>query len=358
MFFADAQIAQLVEQRTENPRVAGSIPALSILQVWFNGRTPAFQAGYVGSIPITCFYYAKTSSDAWGFLHNHLFIGNDKDVRSNNIMEVFALFFSPTGNTCEVTRAVAGGIAKVLSKGDFFSIDLTAKGDRFSVYDFGPEDVVVLGMPTYAGRIPNKIAPYVEESIYGEGATVIPVVTYGNRAYDDSLKELATIASENGMKIGSAVAMPCEHAFSDKLANARPTEADIKQLARYGEEIGEKIKKGEALIDVDSLPGRKLDESEYYKPLREDGEAAKFLKAMVITDADKCTGCGACKEICPMGCFDKSPLIPEGICIKCHGCVHVCPNKAKHFEDEDLASHIRMLEKTYSNEDRQIEVFW
>ena len=49
-----AQIAQLVEQRTENPRVTGSIPVLGTLQVWFNGRTPAFQAGDVGSIPITC----------------------------------------------------------------------------------------------------------------------------------------------------------------------------------------------------------------------------------------------------------------------------------------------------------------
>ena len=28
MAFADAQIAQLVEQRTENPRVTGSIPVL------------------------------------------------------------------------------------------------------------------------------------------------------------------------------------------------------------------------------------------------------------------------------------------------------------------------------------------
>ena len=55
MAFADAQIAQLVEQRTENPRVTGSIPVLGIMQAWFNGRTPAFQAGYVGSIPIACF---------------------------------------------------------------------------------------------------------------------------------------------------------------------------------------------------------------------------------------------------------------------------------------------------------------
>ena len=28
---------------------------VAAMQVWFNGRTPAFQAGYVGSIPITCF---------------------------------------------------------------------------------------------------------------------------------------------------------------------------------------------------------------------------------------------------------------------------------------------------------------
>ncbi len=52
----DAQIAQLVEQRTENPRVVGSIPTLGTSQVWFNGRTSAFQAEYVGSIPITCLY--------------------------------------------------------------------------------------------------------------------------------------------------------------------------------------------------------------------------------------------------------------------------------------------------------------
>ena len=37
------------------------------MQVWFNGRTSAFQAEYVGSIPITCFkneyfiYYARVA---------------------------------------------------------------------------------------------------------------------------------------------------------------------------------------------------------------------------------------------------------------------------------------------------------
>ena len=34
----NAQIAQLVEQRTENPRVAGSIPALGIFFIWRKPR--------------------------------------------------------------------------------------------------------------------------------------------------------------------------------------------------------------------------------------------------------------------------------------------------------------------------------
>ena len=52
----EAQIAQLVEQRTENPRVAGSIPALGIcpvqiqglsfiLREWLRGGAPPCQGG-------------------------------------------------------------------------------------------------------------------------------------------------------------------------------------------------------------------------------------------------------------------------------------------------------------------------
>ena len=37
LFLCFAQIAQLVEQRTENPRVAGSIPALGIAQERITG---------------------------------------------------------------------------------------------------------------------------------------------------------------------------------------------------------------------------------------------------------------------------------------------------------------------------------
>ena len=38
-----AQIAQLVEQRTENPRVTGSIPVLGTLREWLSGRASPCQ---------------------------------------------------------------------------------------------------------------------------------------------------------------------------------------------------------------------------------------------------------------------------------------------------------------------------
>lgn len=50
----NGRIAQLAEHKTENLGVGGSIPPLTtIMWVSFKGRTSAFQADNVGSIPST-----------------------------------------------------------------------------------------------------------------------------------------------------------------------------------------------------------------------------------------------------------------------------------------------------------------
>lgn len=277
---------------------------------------------------------------------------------------VFALFISPTGNTEKAVRAIAKGIADTLSGGDFFSIDLTSKSDRFSVYDFGPEDMVVIGTPVYAGRVPNKLVPYIEENIYSgsgsspkDSATAIPVVTYGNRAYDDALKELATIMYENGFNLGGAAAVPSEHAFTDKLAKGRPTEDDLKCLYEYGKSLAKKITSAGSSLTPASLPGRSLEDAIYYTPLNADGTPANFLKAKPETDANKCTSCGLCRERCPMGCYDNSLTEAEGICIKCHACIKLCPAGAKSLNNDSFASHVKMLEENYSQVSREIELF-
>lgn len=273
-------------------------------------------------------------------------------------MNVFALFISPTKNTKKVTRAIATGIASVLSEDDFFSIDLTPKDARRTVYDFGPEDIVIIGVPTYAGRIPNKLMPYIKDSIYGDNTKAISVVTYGNRAYDNSLKELYYLMNDGGFLVTAACSAPCEHAFTDKLATNRPTQNDIDELKNFGKKIGKKIADNQSSILTDAdIPGQKLDEMKYYIPKKEYNTAANFLKAMPITDPRSCINCGNCRTICPMDCYKNSPTAPEGVCIKCYGCIKACPTNAKTITDADFQSHVKYLENNFSTQKHEIEFF-
>ena len=284
---------------------------------------------------------------------------SDKKVASKEVKHmVFALGISPTGNTEKAVRYVASGIADKLSGGDYFYIDITQPDARDGVYEFGAGDIVILGCPTYAGRIPNKLMPYIKESIYGSGAIGISLVTYGNRAYDDALKEMAYIMQNNDFEMLAALAVPAEHAFSSMLAEGRPNNEDLDNLYSFGIKIGETIKSGKyKTLNLPAIPGRMPEEMKYYVPKKENGEAASFLKAMPITDESKCTGCGECRRKCTMGCYDNSLTQPEGICIKCQGCIKACPNGAKRFDDADFLSHVGFLEKNYSNVVREIEFF-
>ena len=53
-------------------------------------------------------------------------------------------------------------------------------------------------MPTYAGKLPNKMLPYVQQQIHGNGALAVGVVTFGNRSYDNSLAELCAALEADG----------------------------------------------------------------------------------------------------------------------------------------------------------------
>ena len=256
---------------------------------------------------------------------------------------ICACFFSPCHNTEKAVRAIADRVSERLNL-PISVFDFTGPNMREREMNFSEEDIVVIGTPVYAGRIPNKVLPYVQNSIHGNDSVCICAVTFGNRSFGDALGELAFLMKSNGMKVIGGAAVVSEHSFAAELATGRPDDKDMELLTEFADSMVRKVETADWSEPI--IPGE-VPPSKYYTPLREDGEPAKFLKAVPQTDPQRCISCGACREACPMGVIDTDPSITTGACIKCQACIKICPVGARSFDDEDFLSHRRYLLNNY-----------
>lgn len=278
------------------------------------------------------------------------------------IKHIYAVYFSPTGSTGDITRAAAEKAAALLSEAEgkavpVTEIDFTLPGAREQIGKkrFEADDLVFFGTPTYAGRIPNKALPFVEELFEGSGTPLCALAAFGNRSYDNVLKEITSVSAKHGFIPVAAGAFVSRHVFSDVMAAGRPDEEDMELVSRLAEGAVMKVASCGRGGDLGMLdlgePGP------YYRPLGEDGEPVNFLKAKPKTDAEKCRRCGLCAEKCPLGSIDKDDVTNvSGVCIKCHSCVRRCPAQAKYFDDGQMMSHLRMLEANFAQRRAKSEI--
>lgn len=301
------------------------------------------------------------------------------------ISKVTVAFFSPTGNVEKTAVTIGRKAAEVLDAG-FAELNFGDLAARENVYSFYEDDLLVIGVPVYAGRIPNKILPFIQSGLNGKGTKCIPFVCFGNRSFDDGLSELVMEMRENGFSVVGAAAIVSEHAFCPVLATGRPDEDDLAEIERFAEgvagglagngDFGDLASNcgvdigiieddvavanktqtgGTAVPEADVIPGN-TPPGPYYTPLKQDGTPARFLKAKPKTDEKKCNNCMECVSKCPMGSIDPhDPKAVPGICIKCQACIHSCPEGARYFDDPDFISHRDFLAEKHS--DRKENLF-
>ena len=281
-----------------------------------------------------------------------------------NICKIRPVFFSPVSQTRDIVLRIAHFLSDTLSDGTLpiepVDFTLPAARDRITksdtgVLQFSKEELVVFGTPTYAGRVPNKALPFVQELFRGDNTPCISVVTFGNRNFDSSLTELAEELGRNGFQVFAAGAFVCEHVFTSELAPGRPDDFDLKEIDDFATAIADKLKNEniypENIANKSPSPcviknGEPV--APYYTPLGADGEPAKFLKAKPLTHSDKCDNCGICVSVCPLGSINPEEVsdVP-GVCIKCQACVKKCPTGAKYFDDEAFLSHVTYLKEHF-----------
>lgn len=268
--------------------------------------------------------------------------------------KIHTLYFSATGTTEKVVTEIANKIsASWDQEAGVHHVNFTLPEARKNPISFADEDLVVVGVPVFAGRVPNVLLKYLN-TIKGNGALAVSVVVYGNRNYDDALIELKDILESDGFKVVAGGAFIGEHSFSDTLAKNRPDEQDMVVVHRFAGQIYQKIAPWDEIQTVVVNGNRPY--RDYYKPKDQDGNPFDFRKIIPKT-SDDCIDCKLCASVCPMGSIhaeEVSEII--GICIKCCACIKQCPVGAKYFDDERYLRHKEEIETTFASR-REPEFF-
>jgi ferredoxin len=222
-------------------------------------------------------------------------------------------FFSPTGTSRNVARAIGG---------KNHELDLTLKIPTPTL--FQPLELLVVAMPVYRGRLP-ALAVERFQALEGKNTPAIAVVVYGNRAYEDALLELCNLCTAQGFRVAGAGAFVGQHSFSSPplpIAKDRPDQQDLEQARQFGNEVRARLT--QSTFGTPAVPGNRP-----YKKVPPE----PFISATGV-DADLCMGCGKCASVCPTHCIKMAnglPLTKPNRCLWCMACIQICPTQARQI---------------------------
>lgn len=258
---------------------------------------------------------------------------------------ICSLYFSATSTTDKIVHGFIDELKKQLNINEHTDYDFTIPNSRLSMPEFNENDIVVVGVPTYAGRVPNLLLPYLK-TISAKGSLGIAISVYGNRNFDDCLIELTELMTNGGMNVIGAGAFIGEHSFSKTLGANRPDAEDFEVIQKFAQEVANKIKQNDFTTVT---PAGETPIRPYFTPQDRNGNKIVFVTIKPLTDMALCTDCKICADLCPLGSIDYNDVskVP-GKCMKCCACVKKCPTGAKYFDDEGYLYHQSELEYLYA----------
>jgi len=225
---------------------------------------------------------------------------------------VHLVYYSPAFSTRKVLRLIVKGTGLTVKEHDItmgLNENLT----------FASDDLVILGVPVYAGRVP-ALATEALSKVRGEKTPAILACVYGNRDYDDALLELKDISIANGFVPIAAGAFIARHSIFPNVGEGRPDAQDEQFLSSFGKQC---------IHEFETQGNRKANlEVKGNFPYREPSKVP-----LVPKGDSSCDKCGTCVKMCPVHAIpsDRPRKTDKNLCISCARCIAVCPQKSRKF---------------------------
>ncbi len=242
-------------------------------------------------------------------------------------MKCVIVYFSQTGNTEKIAKAIQAGIKKTAGNCDIIKMQ-DANPRRLYEYD-----LIGFGSPVI-GLVPANVNMFINDMHFLGGKHAFAFCTHGTHPelyFPDIVRKLnrrGLVVIGMGDWYGSVYisAMPQPYP-----TNGHPDEIDLREAEVFGSNMV-KLSKNICAGDTGLIPPVPGWPEDVKKEDLDPSALEHTFKSMVKFHKEKCLypKCRLCMDNCPMCGIDltmKPPVIARP-CIDCEFCAHICPTGA------------------------------
>jgi len=263
-------------------------------------------------------------------------------------MKSAIVYYSQTGNTRMIARAIRKGISSAAGQCDVFKLK------RSETIDLSRYDLIGIGCPVISYREPANVKAFIDDLPYQEGkhgfvftthATVLGR-TLATMSWALHLKGIVIIGSYHCYADAFVPCMPYPY-----YTTGHPDQIDLEEAEAFGREMVE-LSQRIACGQADLIPEPKMANW---------GQKPDRPRVQMTLNREKChyPQCSLCVDNCPMSGIDLSddPWIFQRDCICCFFCEQICPYGAIEFDWEsrwrELQTRFKIYRKAAEKAERQ-----
>ncbi|MCT4614745.1 MAG: EFR1 family ferrodoxin [Marinifilaceae bacterium] len=245
-------------------------------------------------------------------------------------MKTYLIYFSPGGSTKKTLRNIAKGLINT----EIVEIDMMKQENRQKKFEFGQNDLVLLGMMTATKLfgVPSQVIG----ALKGNNTPFVGVVTCGNGYYGSSLKVMKKGMEKRGFTMIAGGGFIGKYSFGRGIAENRPDQKDEAIQLKFGEAIHKKLFIGNnrtlhSKIGIDWPKEGSFSTIKCAIISMIPGLGMKLPASWNKLNFDSsCIKCDKCVNTCPVGALSlKDNVVQDQTkCIGCQACVNGCPKQS------------------------------